>query len=216
MTWLAVTRRLADNKNRTEGVIDMDHRHVWKRSPQLEIVATRKPTSRRLARLGLAAVVTVFLPVLAACGGSSTAATTPTPSSGPSGMFNVVLNFTGAQSVAGSLTTPTVGATCAQYATSDLAWTIGLGPEVGNPVPIDGTNINFLISLPPTTFHGAGTYTGNVVSGIMVGLDTFAGSDSTLTINKDGSGNASFTNYIGTTSSVDESGTLTWTCSPVK
>jgi hypothetical protein len=195
----------------------MDHRHVWKRSPQLEIVSTRKPTSRMLARLGLAAVVAAFGPVLAACGGSSTAATTPTPaSSGHSGTFNVVLSFTGAQSVAGSFTTPTVGATCAQYATSDLAWTIGLGPEVGNPVPIDGTNINFLISLPQSTFHGTGTYTGNVVSGITVGLDTFAGTDSTLTIHSDGSGNASFTNYIGTTSSVDESGTLTWTCSGVK
>jgi hypothetical protein len=67
--------------------------------------------------------------------------------------------------------------------------------------------------VPQSTFHGAGTYTGNAVSAVAVGLDSFAGTESTLTINRDGSGNASFTNYIGTTSSADESGTMTWTCS---
>ncbi len=115
--------------------------------------------------------------------------------------------------VQGSFTTPTVGATCKQYATSSLAWTIGLGPEVGTPIPVDGQTINFLISVPQSTFHGAGKYSGNVVSGVTVGLDTFAGINSTMKLDSDGSGNATFTNYIGTTSSVTESGTITWTCS---
>jgi hypothetical protein len=170
--------------------------------------------ARRIPRAGLAAVVVAMGSALAACG-SSSPATTPTPtvdSAAHPGTFHIMVNFTGAQSVAGSLTSPTVGATCAQYATSALAWTIGLGPPVGNPVPVDGVNINFLISVPQSTFHGAGTYQGNVVSGVTVGLDTFAGIQSTLTINSDGSGNASFTDLIGTTSSATESGTITWTC----
>jgi hypothetical protein len=149
---------------------------------------------------------------LAACGSSSTT-TTPTPAgSGHAGTFNVQVNFTGASNVQGSFTTPTVGATCKQYATSALAWTIGLGPEVGTPIPVDGQNINFLISVPQSGFHGAGAYSGNVVSGVTVGLDTFAGINSTMTLNSDGSGNATFSNYIGTTSSATESGTIAWTC----
>jgi hypothetical protein len=185
----------------------MDDIDIRKRS-QAGQVATM------LRRLSLTAVVALG-PALAACGASSTA---PTPtaivdSAGHSGTFTVMVNFTGAQAVQGSFTTPTVGATCAQYATSALAWTIGLGPPVGNPVLVDGVDINFIISLPQSLFHGAGTYPGNVVSGVTVGLDTFAGTDSTLTIKSDGSGNAAFTNLIGTTSSADESGTIIWTCS---
>jgi hypothetical protein len=169
----------------------------------------------RLSRGSLTVLVLALGPALAACGASSPTAT-PTPtvdSAAPAGTFNVTVNFTGAQPVQGSFTTPTVGATCAQYATSALAWTIGLGPPLGNPVSVAGTSINFIISVPQSLFHGAGTYPGNVVSGVTVGLDTFAGIDSTLTVKSDGSGNAAFTGFIGTTSSADESGTITWTCS---
>jgi hypothetical protein len=193
----------------------MDDICIRQRSRAREIVATGRRIAAHLPRIGLTVLVAALGPALAACGSSSTT-TTPTPtvdSAGHAGTFNVTVNFTGAQNVQGSFTTPTVGATCKQYATSALAWTIGLGPPVGNPVLVDGVNINFLISVPQSTFHGAGTYPGNVVSGVMVGLDTFAGLDSTLTINSDGSGNASFSNLIGTTSSADESGTITWTCS---
>jgi len=175
-------------------------------------IAVRGTWTRRV--IGLSAVVVVMGPMLAACGSTTTATATPAlASAGHAGTFDVMVNFTGATNVQGSFTTPTVGATCAQYATSSLAWTIGLGPEVGNPVLVDGVDINFLISLPQSTFHGAGAYTGNVVSGLTVGLDSLAGTVSTLTIKSDGSGNASFTEYIGTTSSADESGTMTWTCS---
>jgi hypothetical protein len=193
----------------------MDDRYLGKRSRAQGIAATRRRRERLFLRSGLGALVVALGAALAACG-SSSPATTPTlagSGSGHPGTFNVTVNFTGAQSVQGSLTTPTVGATCAQYATNALAWTIGLGPPLGNPVTVDGVSINFLVSVPQSTFHGAGTYSGNAVSGVTVGLDTFAGIDSTLTVNGDGSGNASFKNYIGTTSSVDESGTLTWTCS---
>ena len=163
--------------------------------------------------IGIAALVMTLGLALAACGSSSTT-TTPTPAAtAHPGIFNITVNFTGASNVQGSLSTPTVGATCAQYATSALAWTIGLGPTVGNPVLVDSQNINFLIAVPQSTFHGAGTYSGNVVSAVAVGLDSFAGTDSTLTVKSDGSGNATFSNYIGTTSSATESGTMTWTCS---
>jgi hypothetical protein len=166
-----------------------------------------------LPRIGLGALVVALGTVIAACGSTSTS-TSPTAAATPKpGTFNVMVDFTGAQSVQGSLTTPTVGATCAQYATKSLEWTIGLGPPVGSPVLVDGVDINFLVSIPQSTFRGAGTYTGNTVSGVTIGLDSFAGTASTLTINSDGSGNASFTNYIGSTSSAKESGTITWTCS---
>jgi hypothetical protein len=149
---------------------------------------------------------------LAACGSTSTPATSAQANNVSAGTFHVQINFTGATSVQGSFTTPTVGATCKQYATSSLAWTIGLGPEVGTPIPVGGQTINFLISVPQSTFHGTGNYSGNVVSGVTVGLDTFAGINSTMVLNSDGSGNATFTNYIGTTSSATESGTINWTC----
>jgi hypothetical protein len=193
----------------------MDDIYNRKRSRARESVATETRRARLLWRIGLTAFVVGLGPALTACGSSSTA-TTPTPSvdsARRAGTFSVKVNFTGAQNVQGSFTTPTVGATCPQYATSALAWTIGLGPPVGNPAPVDGVNVNFLISVPQSLFHGAGTYPGNVVSGVAVGLDTFAGLNSMLTINRDGSGNASFTNFIGTTSSVHESGTIVWTCS---
>jgi hypothetical protein len=192
----------------------MDSRYFRKRSLAREIAVTRRRMTGLPTRIGLAALAVAMGSALAACG-SSTTTTTPTTSTSAahSGTFNVMVNFSGAQNVQGSFTTPTVGATCAQYATKALEWTIGLGPAVGNPIPINGVVINFLISVPQSTFHGQGTYSGNVVSGVTVGLDTFAGTDSTMTIKGDGSGNASFTNYIGTTSSADESGTATWTCS---
>ncbi len=164
----------------------------------------------RLPRVGLAAlVVTVGL---AACGSSSTPATSASPTSVPAGTFTVQINFTGASNVQGSFTTPTVGATCKQYATNSLPWTIGLGPDLGNPLAVGGQTINFEISVPQSTFHGTGNYSGNVVSGVTIGLDTFAGIDSTMLLNSDASGNATFTKYIGTTSSATESGTITWTC----
>ena len=189
----------------------MDDMYFESRAIAREIAPKGKRLTGILPRVGLAAVVVAM--GLAACGSSTTTTASTRASTGRAGTFNVMVNFTGATTVQGSFTTPTVGATCAQYATSSLEWTIGLGPEVGNPVLVDGVDINFLIGLPQSTFHGAGAYTGNVVSGLTVGLDSFAGTVSTLTIKSDGSGNASFTNYIGTTSSADESGTMTWTCS---
>jgi hypothetical protein len=161
-------------------------------------------------RIGLAALVVTL--GLAACGSSSTPATSASASTTAAGTFSVQINFTGATGVQGSFTTPTVGATCKQYATSSLAWTIGLGPDLGNPITVGGQTINFEISVPQSTFHGTGNYSGNVVSGLTVGLETFAGVNSTMVLNSDGSGNAAFTNYIGTTSSATESGTITWTC----
>jgi hypothetical protein len=162
------------------------------------------------SRIVLSAMVVAL--GLAACGSSSTPATSAQATKVPAGTFTVQINFTGATSVQGSFTTPTVGATCKQYATNSLPWTIGLGPDLGNPLAVGGQTINFEISVPQSTFHGTGNYSGNVVSGVTIGLDTFAGIDSTMLLNSDASGNATFTKYIGTTSSATESGTITWTC----
>jgi uncharacterized lipoprotein NlpE involved in copper resistance len=48
---------------------------------------------------------------------------------------------------------------------------------------------------------------------VSVGNDDFSGTDSSMTINSDGSGNASFTNLSGATSGMTESGTVSWACS---
>jgi hypothetical protein len=189
-------------RNGRQGLV-MENTHSRTRSLARAITRARSGTvlSTMVVALGIAA-----------CGSTSTPATSAQATKIPAGTFTVQINFTGATSVQGSFTTPTVGATCKQYATSSLAWTIGLGPDLGNPITVGGQTVNFEISVPQSTFHGTGNYSGNVVSGLTVGLETFAGIDSTMLLNGDGSGNATFSKYIGTTSSATESGTITWTC----
>jgi hypothetical protein len=63
-------------------------------------------------------------------------------------------------------------------------------------------------------FHGAGTYSDVMPAGVTTEGDDFSGTGSNMTINSDGSGNASFTSLpgSGTVSGQTESGTVTWTC----
>ncbi len=162
---------------------------------------------------------------IAGCSASTTTTPTPTASSahtasppatggsaGHGTSFNVQVNFTGADSAQGSFTAATVGgAPCSDYASTAFDWTIGIGPPNGTPTTVGGILINFLITMPQSMFHGAGTYAG-VVQGVSVGSDDFSGTDSTMTLNGDGTGNASFTNLAGAASGQTESGTVTWTC----
>ncbi|MHB8538097.1 MAG: hypothetical protein ACYDCS_08770 [Candidatus Dormibacteria bacterium] len=188
----------------------------------------RRETMGSRQRVAVAAGATLAL-ALALAGCSVTPATTPTPtaasggtatntptsngSAGQGTQFTVQVNFMGADTVQGSFTTGTVdGLACAQYSSDAFPWSVGLGPPHGSPIQVGGTTVNFLLTVPQSTFHGAGTYTGNVVQGLSVGADGFTGIDSTMTLNGDGSGNASFTNLTGGASGTTESGTVTWTC----
>jgi hypothetical protein len=116
----------------------MDGRYFRARSLAQGLAAMRRRMTGLVPRMSLAVLVVAIGPALAACGSATSDPTTASSSSGPAGTFHVTVNFTGAGNVQGALTTPTVGATCAQYATNSLAWTIGLGPPVGSPVLVDG------------------------------------------------------------------------------
>jgi hypothetical protein len=60
---------------------------------------------------------------------------------------------------------------------------------------------------------GPGTYTGGVVSGQKIGQDDFTGTESSVTINPDGSGSATFTDLEQTAGDRCESATMKWICS---
>jgi hypothetical protein len=173
-----------------------------------------------LAGLGLA---------LTACSASTTTPPTPTArvannggtssagsGGGQSAHLTFQVNFTGADSVQGSLTSDDWQIySCSDFAKSTFAWNIGVGPQEGFPTTVGGKLINFLLSVPTSTFHGAGTYTDVMPAGVTTESDNFSGPASTMTINSDGSGNASFTSLpgSGTVTGQTESGTVTWTCS---
>jgi len=173
-----------------------------------------------LATLGLA---------LTACSASTTTTPPPTssasnnggggtPGSGGGQAANLTfqVNFTGADTVQGSFASDEWQIySCSDFAKSAFAWNIGIGPQEGLPTTVGGKLVNFLLSVPTGTFHGADTYTDVMPAGVTTEGDDFSGSGSTMTINGDGSGNASFTNLpgSGTVSGQMESGTVTWTCS---
>jgi len=146
-------------------------------------------------------------------------ATLPGGSSGGSGhnvTFNVQVTFTGTDAAQGSFTDHETGSgfqSCTQYASMNtpLGW-IGPAPPTQTTVLIGGKTANWLMSVPKSSFHGAGTYSG-VISALAIGSDDFTGSNSQVTLQSDGSGSATFTNLSAFTSSAVDSGTITWTCS---
>lgn len=182
--------------------------------------------------IGPATVAALSL-VLAGCSASTTPTPTPTssaPSNGGSGTtgtgttgsgggqsanLTFQVNFSGTDTVQGSFsTTDWASFACSDFAKSSFVWNLGIGPQEGMPTTVNGKLINFLLSAPKGSFHGAGTYTDVMPAGVTTEGDDFAGSDSTMTLNSDGSGNASFTNLAGSgsVSGQTESGTVTWTC----
>lgn len=177
------------------------------------------------------AIVALMGLALAACSASTTTVTSPpsgngggstdpagsSPASGGGQSANVAvtIDFTGADSVQGSFTADAFSSyTCAQMGNFWFVWFTGLGPNEGQPTTVSGKLINFLLSIPHSRFHGSGTYSDVMPAGVMVDGDNFEGSNSTITINSDGTGNASFTNLAGAdnVAGMSESGTVSWTC----
>ena len=137
--------------------------------------------------------------------------------SGQNVVFNVQVSFTGTDPVQGSFADHETGSgfqSCAQFASMNtpLGW-IGPAPPVQTTIQIGGRSLSWLMSVPQSKFHGAGTYSGSVVTALAIGSDDFSGSTSQVTLNSDGAGSASFTNLSAFTSDAVDSGSITWTCS---
>jgi hypothetical protein len=173
----------------------------------------------RLLPILTAAALLVGCSATSSPSGQSTANT----SGGGSGsvIFNVQVNFSGLDTVQGSFADNTSGSgysSCADFAKGDsVGFVQGPGTPTQTTTTIGGKSLSFLFSVSHDRFHGPGTYTGVLAgSGVDIGTDTFLGTDSTETLNADGSGNVSFSNLSGgsvTGAQGTESGTVTWTCS---
>jgi hypothetical protein len=132
--------------------------------------------------------------------------------------FNVQVNFTGTDNVQGSFVDNGTGSgdsSCAAYASTatQLGW-LSPSPQPEANVQIGGKSITFLFSVLQSSFHGPATYSGNVLGAVAIGSNDYTGTNATVTITGDGSGNGSFMNRtaLGAPSAL-ESGTVTWTCS---
>jgi hypothetical protein len=181
----------------------------------------------RRSRLAIHAVAVLFLvSCQGACSGgenrpkaSGGATAGAAPDSGQGIEFQVTVDFTGARALSGSFVDDDHGGdgTCAQYATTNnpvVGW-LGPQPPAGRDVRVNGQTVSYGLMLRPDQFHGPGTYSGGVMSGLTVGPDTFMGKNSSLTIKADGSGSATFTDFqMISRGSGSESGTMHWTCSP--
>jgi hypothetical protein len=188
---------------------------------------TTTADTTRFSLIGIAMLAWLGL-ALTACSASTTTTPPPTtsgtsnggngtPGSGGGQTANLTfqVNFTGADTVQGSFTSDEWQIyTCSDFAKSAFAWNLGTGPQEGVPTTVGGKLVNFLLSVPTGMFHGAGTYSDVMPAGVTTEGDDFSGTGSTMTINSDGSGNASFTSLpgSGTVSGQTESGTVTWTC----
>ena len=133
--------------------------------------------------------------------------------------FTVTVNWSGPDPVQGTFTDSSTGSgfdSCSQYATEKgVVW---LSPST-NTAQVQGKSIGFAFDVSATTFHGPGTYPDTLTgSGVSVGSDTFIAGHSVMssvTVNADGSGTASFSDLFGLNTSTEapELGTITWTCS---
>jgi hypothetical protein len=197
--------------------------------PSLAAMNTTTPGTTRFSLIGISMVAGLGL-ALTACSASTTTPPTPTASAGNNGSTGTAtsgsgggqtanltfqVNFTGDDTVMGSFTSNEWQIyTCSDFAKSAFAWNLGTGPQEGVPTTVGGKLVNFLLSVPTSMFHGPGTYSDVMPAGVTTEGDDFSGSGSTMTINSDGSGNASFTSLpgSGTVSGQTESGTVTWTC----
>lgn len=168
--------------------------------------------------------------VLAGCGAAG-ASTTPPPTvgtgnSGTNGsggnapgkvIFTVQVNFTGADPVSGSFTDPDTGSgysSCSQYATqtSTLAPWIAPGAQAQSSAQVQGKSITMLMTIQAGVYHGPGTY-ANPIKGLTIGSDDFYIGNSSVTVNADGSGTATFMNLTSPLANGAKSGTYAWTCS---
>jgi hypothetical protein len=185
-------------------------------------------TPKRPSILALAVGAFACAALLAACSGRSATRQSgagDTQSAGTSGhqgiKFNVTIDFTGLKPIQGSFVDDDHAGdgSCEAYAKENLpivGWQ-GPQPPVGHLVTVAGQKLDFAMAVPRDAFHGPGTYTPkNGVFGVTVGDDTFSGGGPTsVTVNADGSGSATFTDIQGLTKYGRESGTIRWTCSPM-
>jgi hypothetical protein len=86
------------------------------------------------------------------------------------------------------------------------------------PALVQGKSIAFIFTVASASFHGPGTYPTATLGGLTVGSDEFTTANnatSSVTVSSDGSGMASFANYVEFSGSGQgtESGAVTWTCS---
>jgi hypothetical protein len=166
--------------------------------------------------------------MLAACAGHTSSGQSNTSNTQGSGqcnepcvLFHVQINFSGLDGIQGSFVDNSSGSgdsSCAQWASgSGVGWVLGPGTPTGTNTVIDGKSLSFGISVTKDKFHGPGTYSTILLGGgVTIGADTFFGTDSSETLNADGSGKATFSDLVGgstTGTQGSESGTVTWTCS---
>ena len=171
--------------------------------------------------------VLVAAALLVGCSSSPSTTTTSSNGSGtghckPCVVFKLQVNFTGLDNVQGSFVDVESGtgfSSCAEFAKGDsVGFVQGPGTDNRPATVIGGKTVNFLFYVSKEKFHGPGTYTGALAAGVTIGADTFlvfSNSDSSETLNADGSGHGSFSNLQGgsSTTSGTESGTVSWTCS---
>ena len=121
--------------------------------------------------------------------------------------FTVTVNWSGPDPAQGTFTDSTTGSgyqSCSQYATE--TGTLWESPST-NTAQVQGKTIGFLYDVAASAFHGPGTYANTLTgSGVTVGSDTFLGGHnvaSSVTVNADGSGSASFSDLFGLTTSTE-------------
>jgi len=139
----------------------------------------------------------------------------------PCVLFQMQVDFTGLDPIQGSFVDNTSGSgwnSCSEFASGGgLGHVVGPGASAAQSILIDGKSLSFLLTLTKDKFHGPGTYSGVLAAGgLGIGQDTFFGTNSTETLNANGSGQASFANMQGgsvTGAQGTESGTVEWTCS---
>lgn len=177
----------------------------------------------------------VLAAALAGCsvGGSSTPAQSSSGSntgngsngggSGSGPTFNVTVNFTGQDSLQGSFKDTQTGSgfsSCSNYASLVNANRPFLAPEPdqASSTTVQGKAVGYIVTVSSTSFHGPGMYTATMAGGVTVGSDSFLPQNNStinVTVNSDGSGNASFNGFyqLSGSGNGNESGTMTWTCS---
>ncbi len=132
--------------------------------------------------------------------------------------FAVTVEFTGDHQLRGTFVDDDHGGdgSCATYVRTNVPVVGWMGPQTpaGRAVKVAGEIVRYGIMVRQDRYHGPGTYTGSVMSGVSIGDETFIGPTSSVTINPDGSGSATFTDFTNLRVFGRESGTVRWTCSP--
>ncbi len=176
-----------------------------------------------MKRMSVYPLVAVVVLALAGCTSRKTSASAAdaaevTGTSGRGIRFTVTVEFTGDRPVSGSFVDDDHAGdgSCAAYVQANLPVVGWLGPQTpaGRDVKMAGQTVSYGIMVRHDRFHGPGTYTGSIMSGLNIGQDTFIGPNSSVTINPDGSGSATFADFKNLRVLGRESGAIRWTCSP--